>query len=78
MVGDVSDGGLWVISRRPPTPGTALTLEVTTDQGSLLHLRGVVTWSRDTHRSMARHVHGGFGVKLNWIPGAWGSFVASC
>ena len=46
---DISEGGLFLVTRRPLVPGTPLHLEIEgRDRGAPIEVEGTVTWVRET------------------------------
>ncbi len=67
MTHDISRGGLYIRTLDPPPVGTAVWLELRTQQGVAVHLRGAVVWRRAPSQATGA-APAGFGVAI--APGA--------
>jgi Tfp pilus assembly protein PilZ len=65
-VANLSVGGLFAVTERPPIAGQVVSLELALPDHSPLRIRGQVTWVNDNGRSFSP-LPPGFGVKITQI-----------
>jgi len=66
-VADVSVGGLFVVTKRPPLPGTALVLELAIDDRDPFEIGGSVVWVNLPSDRKADRLPEGFGFQIRKI-----------
>ncbi len=66
-VADVSVGGLFVATRRPPLPGTALVIELSMEGHPVFEIGGSVIWVNASPELRARRLPEGFGFQIRKI-----------
>ena len=60
--GDVSSEGLFLESKAVYKPGTVLDIEMTTSNGSLIHVVGKVRWAKKAPPNLSRVMKSGMGI----------------
>jgi Tfp pilus assembly protein PilZ len=65
-VANLSVGGLFAVTDRPPIAGQVVSLELALPQHSPLHIRGQVTWVNENGKGLP-HLPPGFGIKITQI-----------
>ena len=65
-VANLSVGGLYAVTDRPPIAGQVVSLELALPEHSPLHIRGQVTWVNENGKRYA-HMPPGFGIKITHI-----------
>lgn len=70
---NLSEGGMYVTTNDVLSPGTELTLEVQTDEGTFA-LRGVIAWVKRVPANLAHLLHAGMGIQLTQPPREWIEF----
>jgi hypothetical protein len=67
-VANLSVGGLFAVTERPPIAGQVVSLELALPEQNPLHIRGQVTWVNDNgHARGHGQLPRGFGVKITQI-----------
>lgn len=66
-VANLSLGGFFAATRRPPMKGQVLALELDLPGHSPIRLLGRVTWINDPHKPRAKGLPEGFGLKITEI-----------
>ena len=66
-VANLSVGGFFVASERPPMKGQVLDLELRLGTRRRFHLLGTVTWVNDGTTPSGAHLPSGFGVRITRI-----------
>jgi Tfp pilus assembly protein PilZ len=66
-VADVSVGGIFVVTNRPPLPGTALTLALVIDDQQPFEIGGSVVWVNLPDERRAARLPEGFGFQIRKI-----------
>ena len=70
---NLSDGGMYVKTNNVLPPGTEVTLEIQTDEGTFV-LQGVIAWAKRVPANLAHLLHAGMGIRLTQPPRAWIEF----
>jgi uncharacterized protein (TIGR02266 family) len=70
---NLSEGGMYVKTNDVLPPGTELTLEIQTDEGTFL-LQGVIAWVKRVPANLAHLLPAGMGIQLTQPPRAWIEF----
>ena len=71
VTGDVSAGGLFVVSAGASRPAGVVDLEVRLPGRAPMRLSGEVVWQRRVPPHLQRLSPGGFGLRLNSAPEDW-------
>ena len=66
-VANLSVGGLFAATDRPPLPGQVVALELSIGEESRYPVTGLVTWVNGPDKVKAPHLPLGFGIKITRI-----------
>ena len=72
---DLSQEGLFVLSKSLVHAGTHLTIDIELPDRSV-RLNGTVRWGRKVPPNVSSHQNSGFGIRLEETPEVWVRFVA--
>lgn len=75
LTADVSVGGAFIVTVQPPMPGTRLAVELTLEQGRLLHFEGMVARQTVVPPELRTIKKGGFGFRFLSYPELLGEMV---
>lgn len=64
--GDVSHGGLFIVTTKVLPPGTRVRLNVQSKEGPALGV-GVVKWAKRVPTMIIRDAKGGMGIEFTWM-----------
>lgn len=64
--GDLSSGGLFIVTTKVLPPGTRVRLKVQTEEGPALGI-GVVKWAKRVPAQLIRDSKGGMGIEFTWL-----------
>lgn len=64
--GDVSSGGLFIVSTKVLPPGTRVRLKIQTEEGPALGI-GTVKWAKRVPTQLIRDSKGGMGIEFTWL-----------
>lgn len=74
FTGDVSRGGLFIVTTRVLPIGTRVRLVIQTDEGTALGV-GTVRWAKRVPRELIRDAKGGMGIEFVWVSPELKNFI---
>lgn len=64
--GDISHGGLFIVTTKVLPPGTRVRLKVQSKEGPALGV-GIVKWAKRVPAQLIRDARGGMGIEFTWL-----------
>lgn len=64
--GDISQGGLFIVTTKILQPGTRVRLNILTKEGPALGV-GIVKWAKRIPMQLLRDAKGGMGIEFTWV-----------